>query len=216
MDQDDDFKQEALPGLPELPPEGEHILWQGKPSWWALAKEALLVRWVAIYFVALAAWRGFAVGAAMDPATGLLAAGILLALGLATCLILMGVAWVLAATTVYTLTNRRVAMRIGAALTVTLNLPYRWVGSAELDLKPSGTGTIALALIGTTRLSYLVCWPHVRPWRMRRTQPALRCIPDAERVSTILAEAARAAVTRAPETGPRPAGRPHPAAVAAE
>ena len=28
--------------------------------------------------------------------------------------------------------------------------------------------------MGGRRLGYLVCWPHVRPWHMSRTQPALR------------------------------------------
>lgn len=34
----DDFAVEPIPGLPELPPEGEHILWQGAPCWHALAR----------------------------------------------------------------------------------------------------------------------------------------------------------------------------------
>ena len=65
---------------------------------------------------------------------------------------------------------------VGAALTMTLNLPYTWIGTAKLDLKPSGHGTLAFELIGETRISYLMSWPHVRPWRMARTQPALRIV----------------------------------------
>ena len=38
----------------------------------------------------------------------------------------------------------------------------------------SGLGTITFELIGETRLSYLMTWPHVRPWHMSRTQPAFR------------------------------------------
>ncbi len=38
-------------------------------------------------------------------------------------------------------------------------------------------------------------WPHVRPWKMARTQPALRCIPDAEKVARIFAEAAEARIS---------------------
>ncbi len=121
-------------------------------------------------------------------------------------------AWVQAKATVYTITNRRVAMRIGAALTMTLNLPYRWIGSASLDLKKSGTGTIALKLLGETRMSYLNTWPHVRPWVMKRTEPALRCIPDAAKVARLLAEAAE---TRLSEPVIERAGA-MPAAVAAE
>jgi hypothetical protein len=117
-------------------------------------------------------------------------------LGALACGCLMLLAYVQARTTVYTITNRRVAMRIGAALNVTLNLPYRWVANAGLDLRKSGTGTIALELIDEgTKLSYLTCWPHVRPWKMNPTQPALRCIKDAERVAEILGEAAHQRVS---------------------
>jgi hypothetical protein len=94
----------------------------------------------------------------------------------------------------YTVTTSRVAMRIGAALTVTLNLPYRQIANASLDLRRSGHGTIALETMGETRLSYLVCWPHVRPWHMKKPQPALRCIPDARKVADLISEAAEARV----------------------
>ena len=125
--------------------------------------------------------------------------------------LLMIFGFVQARTTVYTITNRRIAMRIGAALTVTLNLPFTQIGSADLKLRRSGVGTIALDLLGDTRLSYLVCWPHVRPWVMRRTQPALRCIPDAERVAGLLADSAEARVSV-----PRVSDQPRPEAIAAE
>ncbi len=106
-----------------------------------------------------------------------------LAMGAVACAILGVIAVTLARTTVYTLTNRRVAMRIGAALTVTLNIPFTCVAAADLSLNRNGTGTIAFDVGRETQLSYLVCWPHVRPWRMAHTQPALRCIPDADSVA---------------------------------
>ncbi|MEL7000229.1 MAG: photosynthetic complex putative assembly protein PuhB, partial [Pseudomonadota bacterium] len=93
--------------------------------------------------------------------------------------------------TVYTVTNRRIVMRIGAALTLALNLPYRWIGKADLRLRRQGTGTITFDLLGETRFSYLVCWPHVRPWHVQKTQPAFRCIRDAEHVAGLIAEHAR-------------------------
>jgi hypothetical protein len=46
----DDFATEPVEGLPERPPEGESILWQGRPQAWALARESLAIRWVAGYF----------------------------------------------------------------------------------------------------------------------------------------------------------------------
>lgn len=195
MSDHDDFAMEPVPGLPEAPPKGEEVLWQGRPDTWALAREALGLIWVAGYFVALAIWRVLAVG---DGTFGSVVAIMLpyLAIGLLTCAILLGLAAIYARTTVYTLTTARVAMRIGAALTVTLNLPYRQIANASLDLKRRGTGTIALETLGDTRLSYLVCWPHVRPWYLSRTQPALRCIPDAARVAQMLSEAAETRVSQ--------------------
>lgn len=191
----DDFAFEPVKGLPELPPEGEVILWQGRPDWWALARESLNLYWVAAYFVFLAAWRF----ATLYDITGWQYAFSVstpfLILGVIVCALLSIIAIVQARSTVYTITNRRVAMRIGAALTVTLNLPYTQIANANLDLRKRGTGTIALELMGTTQLSYLVCWPHVRPWVMRRTQPALRCIPDAANIAKMLAEAAEARVS---------------------
>lgn len=196
----DDFQTEPLPGLPELPPEGERILWQGRPDWRALAMQALNVGWVAGYFVLLAAWRGTAIGLRHGVGFGVKATIPYLAMGLVACLLLTLVAFVLARTTVYTVTNRRVAMRIGAALTVTLNVPFTQLAAADLAVGSDGIGTIALRTLGNTRLSYLVCWPHVRPWRIGRTEPALRCIPDAARVAELLASSAE---TRLVETSLR-------------
>lgn len=191
MSADDDFAVEPVPGLPEVPPEGEIILWQGRPSWWALAKSSVRVLWVAGYFGLLTLWRFFSLVDLMPLDLAIAASLPFVILGLLTCALLVLFSVIQARCTVYTLTNRRVAMRIGAALTITLNLPYSKIDSADLDLRKDGTGTIALSLQGPVRFSYLLCWPHVRPWRFH-TQPALRCIPDAERVASILSEAAEA------------------------
>ncbi|WP_342077598.1 photosynthetic complex putative assembly protein PuhB [Yoonia sp. SS1-5] len=192
----DDFKFEPIRGLPEALPEGEHILWQGAPDPKRLAREALALRWVAGYFVLLTLWRVGVSSADYPFAEALLHGVPFVVSGLIACAILYGVAYVQARSTVYTLTNKRVAMRIGAALTMTLNLPYTWIGTAKLDLKPTGHGTLAFELIGETRLSYMMTWPHVRPWQMARTQPALRCIPDAQTVAGIFAEAAETRISQ--------------------
>lgn len=199
----DDFEIEPIPGLPELPPEGEHILWQGKPDWWALAKESLCLYWVMGYFVLLGAWRSLALSEIVPVPQAIWGAVPFLIMGLLACGLLAMIAWLQAWATVYTITNRRVAMRVGAALNVTLNLPYRWIGAADLDLRKKGTGTIVLDLLdGGQKLSYLSLWPHVRPWRMNPTQPALRCIKDAQKVASILGDAAQKQVALNTATEP--------------
>ncbi|MEM9428526.1 MAG: photosynthetic complex putative assembly protein PuhB [Pseudomonadota bacterium] len=186
----DEFQVEPVRGLPEALPDGEHILWQGRPAVWPLARASMSVRLVAGYFALLAAWRGVAIGLEHGQEAGLWAASWYVMLGVLATLILLAMAVVFARTTVYTLTTHRVAMRVGAALTITLNLPYRWIAKADLAMERDGTGSIYLDLKGSTRFSYLVLWPHVKPWVMNPTQPTLRAIPDARRVAEILGRAA--------------------------
>lgn len=190
----DDFEIEPVKGLPERPPEGEEILWQGRPSTFALARESLNLYWVMGYFALLTVWRFVSVMDVMPLGQAFAATLPLIILGGIVYGLLYVTALVQARSTVYTITTSRVAMRIGAALTLTLNLPYRELNNAALELRQDGTGTIALETTGATKLSFLVIWPHARPWHFGSTQPALRCIPDAENVARILAEAAEARI----------------------
>ena len=50
-------------------------------------------------------------------------------------------------------------------------------------------GDLALVLRGDTRIAYLHLWPHVRPWRLQRTQPMLRCLPDVDGIAAKVAAA---------------------------
>jgi hypothetical protein len=91
-------------------------------------------------------------------------------------------AWLSARTALYTLTTRRVVMRIGIVLTITLNVPLRQVRGADLLARKSGVGDLSLALAGKERIGWLHLWPHARPWHLADPQPTLRCIPDAAAV----------------------------------
>ena len=210
----DDFAIEPVEGLPERPPEGEKILWQGRPDWWALSKDALNLWWVMGYFVLLGAWR-FVSLVDQRPLMEVIALTVpFLIAGLIVCALLMIVAYVQARTTVYTVTNRRVAMRIGAALTVTLNLPYTQIVNASLQMRRGGRGTIAFEVPDDVKLGYLTCWPHVRPWRVP-AQPALRCIPEAEKIAAMISDAAEARIA-APVIARKGSTAGAPAPVAAE
>ncbi len=187
----DDFAFEPVPGLPEALPAGEEILWQGRPNTWALARDAMSVRPVAAYFVILAVWRAIVVGGSAPLSEALIAGSWLILIGAIACGLLYLVALAQARAALYTITNKRVVMRVGAALNVTFNLPFKQIETAGLDLRKDGTGTVALTLSGRNRISYLICWPHVRPWRMAKCEPALRCIPDAGHVAKLLADAAQ-------------------------
>lgn len=192
----DDFAFEPVKGLPERPPEHERILWQGRPDTLALAREALKINWITAYFAVVVLWRG-AVGALDGGLAGAFAFGLPYVGLWAGAMVVLGlIALAMARSTVYTITTARVAMRIGAALNVTLNLPFRQIANADLSLRKHGIGTIAFETLGETKFSYLVLWPHCRPGHIRVTKPALRCIPDAEAVARILADAAETRVSQ--------------------
>jgi hypothetical protein len=202
----DDFAFEPIPGLPERLPLGEEMLWQGRPDAGALAREAYGVRWIAGYFTLIVLWRA-TVGFGEAGLAGALAMG-LPYLGLAGlgCALVYLLAVAQARATIYTITSSRVVMRIGAALTVTFNFPFVQIAAAHLDDR-GRTGTIALQTKGETRISFLILWPHTRPWQVARTQPALRCIPDAAAVAKLLAEAAQTRLSEPVITRePGPAG----------
>ncbi|WP_147127648.1 photosynthetic complex putative assembly protein PuhB [Shimia ponticola] len=208
MEDHDDFAFEPIPGLPEALPEGEEILWQGRPSTLALAQQSLWFNWVVGYFVLLVIWR-VGVSSTQFPLVEALGHGVpFLVLGMICAGVILAIAWLQARGAMYTLTTHRVAMRIGAALQMTLNLPYQWIENASLDLRKSGVGTIALELKGDSHVSYMTAWPHIRPWKMAKPQPALRCIPDAEKVAKILAEAAETRIADASSIKVGPAPQP--------
>lgn len=205
MHSQDDFDVEPVPGLPENLPEGEHILWQGKPDTWLLARDSLNFNWIMGYFVLLGAWRTIVATETREGIAAFSAAVPFLLLGLATAVVLLLLAYLMASTTLYTLTNRRVAMRIGIALTVTLNLPYRWVESVEKERRKNGSGTLAIKLIDEgTRLSFMMCWPHCKPWAFNPARPAFRAIKNVDEVGQILADAAQKQIAEITERNPEP------------
>lgn len=199
-------EQSAPPrGLPERLPDGERLIWQGAPDWRLLARSALHVRGLAAYFgviVALCAALSIQGGASLAESaasTLRLASLALVPLGLA-----MLYAWMVSRATVYTITSRRVVMHIGLALPVTINMPFQMIDAASLNVRADGSGDICLLLDSGNRLAYLVLWPHARPWRIARTEPMLRALPDAARVGQLLSRAlaasAGAPVPPSPET----------------
>lgn len=181
---------EPIRGLPEALPQGEHILWQGAPAWRPLAIRALHVRLVLAYFALLSLWSvGVDLWSGVPAGEALLIAARLVPVALMAAGLLALYAWLAHRCTVYTITNRRVVMRYGVALPMTLNLPYAIIESAALRTFRDGSGDIPLVLNQKDRVSYFALWPNVRPWRSAKPQPMLRCVPEAAKVADILGKA---------------------------
>jgi Bacterial PH domain len=185
-----EYEFEPQYGLPERLPQDEHIIWQGSPAVGALAISAFHLRKLAFYFALLilaCAWP------ALEAFAGIMAVVLavkwivpITVIGLGSVWIL---AWMTARTTVYTLTNRRMVMRLGIVLTVSFNFPLKRITAADVRMGRGGFGDISLALEGDDRIAWVHLWPSVRAWRINKTEPTLRAVPEAEVVALQLRDA---------------------------
>lgn len=190
---------ERIDGIDIPLPPGERIRWQGAPSARSLAVHAFHLRKVALYFTILAVWRLIAMaydGRPTQEVAG--AAAWLLLLGA----LAVSASWLLglwsARTTRYAITDRRVVMKIGMVISSVVNIPFRQIHRADWRGHADGTGDIVLAVPPGDAPPYFHLWPHARPWRWNRPEPAMRSIPEAAHVSALLQEAATPMATQAP------------------
>ncbi len=192
----DDFDFDPVRGLPEVLPAGERMLWQGSPRWQDMALHAFHVRKVAVYFavitlsvVVLRLSDGSSLLDALKPVLWYLPLT-LVAVGL-----LSGLAWASAKTTIYTITTKRIVLRIGIALPMSLNVPFSLIENAGLRTYASGAGDIPVELKGDDRVAWLILWPHARPFHLKNPQPMLRAVPQAETIAKLLADALQGKAT---------------------
>jgi hypothetical protein len=195
-----EHETEPVRGLPERLPAGESILWQGAPRWGALARRVFHVRKIALYFAILLAWLVYGdVADGIAPELTLRSSLWLIGAASVVIGVLSLLAWLIARSTIFTITSRRVVLRFGIAFPTAFNIPFRRIRSAGLRCHADGSGDIPLALLEGDRIAYLLLWPYARPWRFSVPEPMLRALPDARQVAEILAQALAADMqTRAP------------------
>ena len=176
-------------GLPGRLPAGERVLWQGAPDWRAMTRRVFHIRALAAYFGVLLAYAAVHAVSQGKPALDVLITTAKFGgLALVPLALLTLYAWGTARATVYTITNRRVAIRMGLALPMTMNLPFAQIDAAGFSPARDGTGDIALRL-ASGGLGYVILWPHARPWHLAKAEPMLRAVPHAARVAQILSRA---------------------------
>ncbi len=205
---------EPTPGLPERLPAGENLLWQGAPEPGGLTRRAMGLRGVAIYFAAMLCLQaglgfnagqdagGIAFGLAISAAIALVGLGLLYSIGRAS-----------ARAALFTITDKRVVMRVGIALPMTINIPFTVIEGLARQVHSDGTEDLVLSIIKPHRLSYVALWPHLRVSHVLNPKPMLRALPQSEGVAQLLARALAAsagqpaaAIADAAEPTPRAAG----------
>ena len=130
-----EFDTEPVRGLPERPPQGETILWQGHAKC-ALACPAGCFICGRLASISRCCSPGASTRRCLPAsrwrARSLSASSTLLVASAAMGLLVL-LAWLVARNTVYTITNRRVVMRIGVALTITMNIPFSKIEAARSE-----------------------------------------------------------------------------------
>jgi hypothetical protein len=202
-----------IEGIEEALPAGEEILWQGAPDARAVARHVFHQRTVAVYLLALSAialWPGIQ---ARGLADGLKVAPLLLlVVGAVLAVIAVG-ARMVARTSLYVITEKRVVLRVGVAFPMAINVPLRLVQDAGIRVFNDGTGEVKLGLDPSVRLAWLALWPHARSWRLRQPEPLLLGLSDPRAAGAVLQQVARREGIPTPEA-PRTAPASSPKTVA--
>jgi hypothetical protein len=181
---------EAEYGLPEALPAGERLLWQASPRFMRVFVDVFHARALLVWFGLIVVVRLFEQWTDGESAGEMLGTLIALVPVFTLSVVLFAfIAWLVARTTVYTLTDRRVVLRIGIVLSLTFNIPLSRVIAADVRAASDGGGDIALRLSSDDKIAYLNLWPHARPWCWSQPQPMLRGLAKVGPVSALLRDA---------------------------
>jgi hypothetical protein len=193
----DTFEIERALDLPGPLPQGEEILWMDSPDWKRFAMRVFHLKALAAYFaLVLAAHSTWLLMEGHDRAAVLASTMRLLPLAIGAIGAFLVLGWLMAKSTVYAVTNHRVFLRIGVALSITVTVPFKTIRSADIRIFGDGTGDIPLSTLGGDHIAMLHLWPHAMPWQLKNTVPMLRSVPEAARVADILGAALRADLGR--------------------
>jgi len=183
-------KFEAPKNILDAIPNGESILWKGRPSLWGFSWNLFGLKWITLYLSMLSivsVARFFA----SDFYTAFYVDFLPFFLsGIFASIILIGLAATQTYSTVYIITENRVIIKTGAALSFLISMPFKKIKEVNLQKRGASIGTISFELLSEKRVPYISCWPSVRPWKFKRTQPAFSCIGSVDKVATILRKTA--------------------------
>ena len=106
-----------------------------------------------------------------------------MSLGMVAIFLLLAISYLISSTTVYSITDKRVVMRVGIVLNLSLNIPFGKIETAAYKVYPDKSGDISLSLVPDNKIAYLHLWPHCRPLFFSSPRPRLSCLKDVEVVA---------------------------------
>jgi len=196
-----------IEGVDEPLPGDEIVLWSGTPAAPAVARHVLHRRVWGAYLGAMVVLVG------VNASTSLPIADVVRVLVLPLFLaaaVIGAVTWLsrlIARTSRYVITSRRVVMRVGVAFPIAINIPLRLIDEVGLRTFGDGSGELRLVLAREVKIAYIALWPHLEAWRhLASPRPKLRGLAQPSAVAQALqrAIAGDAAVTGAATAGAEP------------
>lgn len=187
-------------GVAHALPPGERLLWQGTPEPGLVARH-VFHRWLVIgYFAIVTGWWAVSTFGTVEMDAFLPMLG--MRLGLAAIVIgtVEFLARTVAKTTLYAITSKRLVLKIGMVLPMSINVPFNVLLNAAVGRFRDGSGQIALTLIPGNRLAYVALWPHCKVFNLTQPQPVLRGLADPEAVAAVLRDAVLADAAERAET----------------
>lgn len=175
--------------LPEDLPEGEQILWHGRPDAISLARRAFRADLVAAWFGLMTIWNTTTAAYDLGWRDAALQGTRTVAIGCAALALLFLFGHISARTALYVVTSRRVVLKVGMALPIFFNIPFVEIAGAAVHIHPDNIGDVVLTLRPERRIAYPHLWPHVRPFYFSAPQPMLRSLRDGANVAEILRKA---------------------------
>ncbi len=176
-------------GVPHALPDGEHLLWEGAPAAGLIAKHVFHRAIVLGYFAVVTGWWAISTYGTVTGTDFLAMFGVRLLLAGIVIGVVEYLARTVARTTVYALTSKRLVLKIGMVLPMTINLPLRLLQDAGVARFRDGSGQIALTLVPGDRLAYIALWPHCKMFKLNQPSPVLRGLSDPDRVGGLLRDA---------------------------
>jgi Bacterial PH domain len=196
-----------IKGVPHPLPPGETLLWEGAPATGPVATHVFHWRFLAIYFVAVLIWWAVSTSAAFGSNEFVVGFSMAFAFSLLVLGIAFALAKLVAGTSWYAITNRRVVLRVGMVFPMSINIPFTILESAGVGMFKDGTGQVLLTLVKGQRIAYIALWPHCRVFKFAEPQPVLRGLVQPKQVADILARAVNEFATAQGETVQRSAVR---------
>jgi hypothetical protein len=186
-----EYEDEPVEGLPDFLPEGETMVWQGRPTVAAMARRVFFIPHLALYFGLLIA--GHTVYRLMEGVSAAQVMGTFVWQASLAATVLVLLAWLArsyAASVMYTLTSERLVIRSGVALPMMVNIPIEQITAADMRVYRDGTGDIVLTPVADRKLHWVLLWPNVSAWYSRPIRPLLRGLAEPHRAADAFAAVA--------------------------